>query len=59
MKLHQKISEQSLKASIHQDNSANRRVEKEESRGAGGDERDERNERDEGTRRITMLNPND
>ncbi|WP_334885820.1 hypothetical protein [Nostoc sp.] len=53
MKLHQKISEQSLKASIHQDNSANRRVEKGESRGAGGDEGDE------GTRRITMLNPND
>ncbi|AUB37172.1 hypothetical protein COO91_03110 [Nostoc flagelliforme CCNUN1] len=35
MKLHQKISEQSLKASIHKDNSVNRKVEKEGSRGAG------------------------
>jgi hypothetical protein len=35
VKLHQKIFKQSLKASIHKDNSANRRVEKERSRGAG------------------------
>jgi hypothetical protein len=36
VKLHQKISKQCLKASIHKDNLVNRRVEKDWSRGAGG-----------------------